>query len=259
MTLKQVWMPPGVQKGRRYGLRLLSGILGITVLALLLVVCGVALSFSLGWPREITAAVLCLGVTALALWLAVALGRRSARDAAVYFLTEDDRLYALDARRLSRYGRSVLGYAKGAMETQAFLRRLAEQPFLPADVDEILRVERLRETRGYYAVRCQVRRPNHRVFLRTVILVKGLEKEDMLLQQLERRQSWENAIEPAQNRKPVYIFLSALALMGLAALCVLSHPAVGKLPRGIYFPCLGAAALAGCVLLWLAIRQRRGE
>ena len=55
------------------------------------------------------------------------------------------------------------------------------------------------------------------------------------------------------------ILISALVCVSFGALCVLSHPAVAQLPQGLYFPCLGAAFAALCVLVYLVVRQRRGE
>ena len=83
--------------------------------------------------------------------------------------------------------------------------------------------------------------------------------EELLLRQLERRKSWAGALELAENRNPRFILLSALACAGFSALCVLSHPALARLPREIYFPCLGAAFLSLGCLVYFVIRQRRGE
>lgn len=81
----------------------------------------------------------------------------------------------------------------------------------------------------------------------------------MLLRQLERREGWAGAPEVKENRKPFYILLSALACCGFGVLCVLSHPAVARLPQSIYFPCLGAAFAALCCAVWFGIRQHQGE
>ena len=85
------------------------------------------------------------------------------------------------------------------------------------------------------------------------------EDEELLLRQLERRKSWAGALEAAENRNPFRILASALALLLFAALCVLSHPALGLLPQAIYFPCLGAAFLSLYALVWFILRQRLGE
>lgn len=104
MELKKIWMSPDTGRGSRFARRTVGGVLGIALLMLLLIGGGVWLSFRFGLPRELFAVVLCFGMTALAAALAVLLGRRSMQDATVFFLTADDRLYALDARGAVRFG-----------------------------------------------------------------------------------------------------------------------------------------------------------
>lgn len=259
MELKQVWMSADTARKSRFGLRTLGGIAAIAALMLLLIGGGLTLSFALDLPREVVSLLLVCAVTALAVTLAVRLGWRSVQDATVFFLTEDDRLFVLDARMLSRLGRGVLGYAAGAMETQELLRELARRPRLPAEADEIRKVAGIRENGAYHAVRCQVRRPGCRTVPRTYFLVKGIPDEEALLRQLERRQSWETALEPADSKSLLRILVSTLVLAVFTALCVLSHPAVGKLPQSIYFPCLGAAFLTVCFLVTFIVLHRRGQ
>lgn len=255
----KVWMSPETGSKSRYGLRMFGGILGIMGLVLLLIGGGTVLMMSRGWPREPVSVAMCFGGTALAVWLAVRLGRRSAQDAMIFFQMEGDRLFVVDARRLVDHGRTILDYAGAAAEVQQFLRRLAKQPYLPAGADEIRNVESLKENRNSYALICRIRHPNGRMVRRTYCLIKGYEDEELLLRQLERRKSWENALEPAEHRRPFYILLSALFCGGFVVLCVLSHPAVAKLSQNLYFPCLGAAFLSLGCLVYFAIRQHRGE
>ncbi|MFR3792868.1 MAG: hypothetical protein ACLTWO_13265 [Blautia massiliensis (ex Durand et al. 2017)] len=82
---------------------------------------------------------------------------------------------------------------------------------------------------------------------------------DLLLRELERREGWENTLEPAADRSLSGLAVSLLVCVGLAAVCVLSHPAVARLPDGLYFPCLGAAFVAFCVTVGFAVRRHRGE
>lgn len=259
MELKKVWMSPETGRKSRYGWRTLVGVIGIAALALALLVGGTILSFSLELSRAEFLLALCLGVTAAVVALAVKLGQRGTGDAAVFFLTADDRLYAVDARRLSRHGGGALGYAAGTMETQAFLRRMAERPFLPAGADEIVRVERVRDNGARCAVVCRARYRDRRPVRRTYFFQRSWEDGELLLHQLERRRSWEGELEPREDRGPARILFSALALAGAAALCALSHPTVGRLPQEIYFPCLGAAFAALFCLVWSVVRHRRGE
>ena len=259
MVLKKVWMSPDTGRKSRYGLYTLGGILTIAVLMVALVVGGVFLSFWLDLPREAFAMALVCGVTALAVALALKLGWRSVGDATVFFLTDDDRLFAVDARARSVHGQGVLNYAAGALETQAFLRALAAQPHVPGFADEIRHVSGIKETGTYYAIRCQVCRCDHRTALRTYFLVKGNEDEELLLRHLERRQVRDGSPELRESRTPLFILISVLVLAAFLVLCTLSHPALGVLPQSIYFPCLGAAFLTLFLVAYFIIRQRRGE
>lgn len=259
MKIKRIWMSAQSARKSRYGLYMAGGVAGITALVVLLVAGGMALVLRLGLPQETALLALCLGVTVLAVWLAVALGRRGVRDAFVFFLTEGDRLFVLDARMLARPGRGLTGFAAGALQTQALLRQIADDGRLPAAAGEILRVERIRENRTHRAVVCRVRRPGGAVVRRTCFLFDGIPDADLLLRELERRESWENSLEPPQDKDLLRLLLSALACAGFAAVCALSHPAVGRLPSGVYFPCLGAAFAAFCAAVYFAVRRHRGE
>ena len=81
----------------------------------------------------------------------------------------------------------------------------------------------------------------------------------MLLKEFERRKTWENTLEPAENRNMRYILLSGVGLAVCVIMCVMSHPAVARMPGTIYFPCMGASLIAFCFLFYFIIRQRRGE
>lgn len=259
MELKKVWMSPETGKKSRYGYRTVGGILGIVLLMTVLLFMGTFLSPSLGLPQQSFSMILVLLATALGIVLAVRMGRRGMQDAMIFFLTENDRLWIMDARGLSNHGHGFWGFALGTMETQAFLRMQGKQPFLPKGADEILRVLNIKENSSHYAVRCQSRHPNKRVTRHTYFLVKGIQDEEMLLQELERRKTWESTLEPAENRNPLYILLSGLVFAACVTICVLSHPAVARISKEIYFPCMGASMIAFCFLFYFIIRQRRGE
>ena len=259
MTVKQIWMSLETGKKSRFAWHTLGASAGIAALMVLLVCGGTALMFALHLPRTPFLLALCLGVTLLAVWLAVLAGRRAVQDAALFFLTEDGRLFTLDARSLTQIGGTALSYALGTIQVQAFLRLFAENPYLPASADEILHVMRIKENRSHYAIVCQVRRPNGHMVRKTQLLIKGLEEEQVLLRLLECRMGWNGTLEAAENRKPLCILLSVLICAVCTALCVLSHPAVAQLPRQLYFPCLGGAFAALCAAICCAVRQRRGE
>ena len=148
------------------------------------------------------------------------MGYRGMQDATIFFLTENDRLWVMDARGLSSHGDGFLGFAISSMETQAFLRRQGKQPFLPKGADEILKVLSIKENRSHYAFRCQACHSDRHVVRRTYFLVKGIQDEQMLLQELERRKTWENVLEPAENRNPLYILLSGAAFIFCVLSCV---------------------------------------
>ena len=154
MELKKVWMSPDTKKKSKYGYRAVGGILGIVLLMVLLLCGGTLLSLSLGINKKAFSLILLTAVSALGIGLAVLLGRRSIRDATIFFMTENDRLWVMDARGLSNHGNGFLGFAVGTMETQAFLRRQGRQPFIPNRADEILKVLNIKENRSHYAVRC---------------------------------------------------------------------------------------------------------
>ena len=257
MELKQVWMSRDTQKQSRYSLRTLGGILGM--LALVLVLGGTALGFMLGWPMRLVSVGLWLGVTVLLVVLALRLGQNTVRDATLYFLTRDDRLFVADARQLAGMGHSALDWAKGTVRVQQRLREMARSPVLPAAAEEILRVEQIRENRTGYAVTCQLRRFDQTVTRRTCFVIRGLEDQGTLLHLLELREGWSGSPELRENHTLHGLLLNILAAGIAGVLCVLSHPAVGQLPVGIYYPCLAAAFGAVCGAVWFGVRQHRGE
>ena len=110
MELKKVWMSPDTKKKSKYGYRAVGGILGIVLLMVLLLCGGTLLSLSLGINKKAFSLILLTAVSALGIGLAVLLGRRSIRDATIFFLTENDRLWVMDARGLSNHGNGFLGF-----------------------------------------------------------------------------------------------------------------------------------------------------
>ena len=259
MELKKVWMSSETRKKSRYGYRTVGKILGIVFLMTALLLVGTFLSLSLGLSQQSSSMILVLLASTLGIVLTARLGRRGMQDATIFFLTENDGLWIMDARSIPNYGEGFLGFAVGAMETQAFLRLQGKKPYLPQGADEILKVWGIKENTSHYVIRCQSRHPNQRVTRHTYFLVKGLQDEEMLLKEFERRKTWENTLEPAENRNMWYILLSGVGLAVCVIMCVMSHPAVARMPGTIYFPCMGASLIAFCFLFYFIIRQRRGE
>lgn len=259
MEIQRSWMSADTGRKSRYAAHMLGGIGAIAALLVLLTAGGTLAGFWLGLPREIYSLLLCLGVTVLGTFLALRLGNRAVAHSTLFFLTVSDRLFALDARRPEGQHPTPFRLTDSAVQTQKRLRQLARQPVVPMDADEILQVERIRENQDCYAVRCWVSRGGRRPVRRVYFVHKSLEQLDLLLQELERRTSWQLQLEPVSSHTSLGIAISALALAGFAALCTGSHPALGRLPQEIYFPCLAAAFAAFASLVVFLVRRRRGE
>lgn len=194
MDVKKIWMSPDTGRKSHYALTVIGGIIGIVILALALI-CGGTLLYFVTDPsqrffsQEELSLALCLIVTALTVVLAMCIGRRSAWDASLFFLTSDDRLFALDVRSLISQGSGLLNAVISAVRVQKLLRRLAKNPGLPDGADEILQVEKIRENETCYTLICQVRRSAGHTARKTYLFGKGGEDEGMLLNQLELRES----------------------------------------------------------------------
>ena len=104
MEFKKVWMSPETGKRSQYGYRTVGGILGIVLLMTLLLFGGTFLSLSMGIEQKEFSLLLLLAVSGLGIGLAILMSRRSIQDATIFFLTEDDRLWVMDARGLSNHG-----------------------------------------------------------------------------------------------------------------------------------------------------------
>lgn len=259
MTVKKIWMTRDTGRKSLYAWRTMGGILGIAALMVLLIGGGILLMSWASLPREAFSLILCLGVTVLGVWLGLRLGKRTIQDCTVFVLTEEGKLYGLQASDLAGGEWNGIAYAQGTLNTQRFLRRLAEKLFVPAAADEICRVETIREHRTEYVIRCQVRRPGGHSAVRSFFADRDMADADLLLRELERRQGWENDLELRENPNPLGIVLSAGALAVFVLLCVFSHPAQGRLPESIYYPCLAGAVGAFGVMIYCILRQRRGE
>ena len=109
----------------------------------------------------------------------------------MFFLTEEDRLFALDAREMTDYGGNTVDNLLGDFRTQRLLRELARRPELPGRAREIVVVEKLKDRGGSLAAVCLVQNMSGRRFRRTYFLVRGLDREEELIRQLERAQELE--------------------------------------------------------------------
>lgn len=187
MPVKKIWIAAPPEGKSLYALHSLGAVVGITALILALVAGGTVLTLYYSLPRESTLLGLCLGGVILGVVLALKAGRRSLRDALVFFLTQEDRLYLLDARTLARYRRGPAGYASMALDTQKLLDRLASSPTLPVQALEIVKVEKIAQGDRCSRVTCRVRRSTGQEGRWRFLLPEGYPEEDLLRFQLERR------------------------------------------------------------------------
>ena len=255
MKLKQMWMTQSTASNR-YALHMLAGIVMITVFAVLLACGGGVLLFWITDGSKPVLLIFCCGVTALAVGLSIKLGKRTARDATVFFLAEENQLYVADARILYNYGHSLVSYIGGVLKTEKFLQKMAEHPFVPIGANEVLQVERIHEARGHYVVHCIVRTPRHCRARCTYFVDKDVSEVDRLLYELEDRQKHPFGVEYTEPQRPVAVLIGLVFLGGLIAVCIGSHPAVGSLPQVIYFPSLAAAFVVLCTLIYLWVWHR---
>ncbi len=194
MDIKKIWISPDTGRKIPYALTVIGGIIGIVVLALALIGGGTVLYFTMpslqeAFSLEELSLALCLIVTALTVTLAICLGRRSALDACLFFLTSDGRLFVLDVRSLVPQGSGLIDAVISTVRVQKLLRRLEKTSCLPDGADEILKVEKIRENEACYTLICQVRRSGGHTAGKTYLFGKGGEDEGMLLNQLECREA----------------------------------------------------------------------
>ena len=260
----KIWISQRAQKGG-YAVHLLARMAGILVLAVVLAVLGGIAPLVFGWPKELSMLLMVLGVTALVVALALALGRRSEADTMIYCRDDEGRLFAVDARSYVRQragGRNVMG---AAVKTQRILANLTggvlqkymAQPqsltgLAPQILASILDPEAA-------AMVCAVRMPGGAEARQSYFVSAGMEDADELLHELEKLRSLESRLEPRDTRHTGALVVSAAAAPLLGAVCAASHPAVGLLDSALYFPCLGLAFAAVCVVVWFAVKRSRGE
>lgn len=256
----KVWMSKATKQNNHYALGAVASVLGIVLLGVLLVV-GVSLGAGrLGISGQWVHLIACVAVAALLVFLAASSGQRAQRDATIFWCNDQDQLFVVDARNLVRYGRGAVGFAQGSWRVQRTLEAIKEalqnSRTIPGAM-EILKVVSIREHTKDCTLVCYVRHPSGKVRKHTVKMVRGYEEEVQLRMELERRKTW--AVELQKNYNPLGMVLCFGVLAGCIALCAMSHPAIGRLPEAIYFPCMGAAVCCFAGGLYFAIRQHRGE
>ena len=86
----------------------------------------------------------------------------------------------------------------------------------------------------------------------------GKMAENELLFQLRRRERWNDELLKKRGI-PMGILISFLCMCAFIFLCTQSHEAVSRLPKEMYFPCLGLAYISAVCLAIFSIKRKRGE
>ena len=260
----KIWTSPKTSAPKsHYAWRSFGSILGKLLFALFLLAGSVFLALRPNAPKEVILTLSCVIITGLILWLAIGAGRRRQLDSTIFWLDSRDQLFVLDVRQTVPYNKGILGYFTMNRDIQKNIetvKRQLQEGFSPWDESaQILQVEKIQEYSRYYILVCKAELGTGARCRLTYLLGKGWPNEQELLFILERKRFQENAFEPKANRTPFRIFLSALAFLCLGAVCVLSHPAVGKLSQEIYFPCLGLSLIPLYSLIYFLVKHHRGE
>lgn len=222
----------------------------------------VVLGLRCGLPMEQLTLAACLLITALLIWLAVRTGRKSLRDGQIFWQDSEEQLFAADLRQFAPARRDIFSQIGAALRVQKLLDQIPEgevPSWIQANGIRLLSAEHIRERRNSWAAVCRVRYPNGGEGTRTFILPRGLEGEEELISVLQRMEQSEVAPQMRADRSTAGILVSLLGAVVFGGLCLMSHPAVGRLSSSIYFPMLGLTAAALAVLVYFAIRKYRGE
>ena len=138
-----------------------------------------------------TGLLFCIAATALAVWLAVRVGRRARKDSLLFCLDDEGRLFAVDAGQIVPCQGGLLGYGQMALEIQSEIERLkrqiTEQRQAPARGEMILSVEKMREKENGCRLVCRVRNLEGREYRRRWFVARGYENEAELFWQLQCR------------------------------------------------------------------------
>lgn len=253
-----IWCAAKEEKRRYRPFWMLAGGFGLFLLCMLLAAGSAVLALYAPYGEWISLGG-CILAAAVGVMLGCRLGNWSAEGNTLFWLDDEDRLFALDTRGGVR-GRGL--YALLEREKAAAKRMQKARQQLEAGQDpggiELLEVLRVTLRRRGRTVRARVRYPGGGAGERSFFLPDGLAGEEALLNLLDRKARGAGP-EITASRWPGIAAGSALALALFVLLCVFSHPAVGRLPEAIYFPSLAAAFAALFLLCYAAVKHRRGE
>ena len=265
----RIWMSEITgQSDNKYAIRMVLGLLGCVMLAFMLSAGAAVASIKIPEYKEVISLVSLLFTTILVVWCALRLGRMSVRDTLIFCKDAEDNMFVYNLRDKVQYRKGFGGYTVMAAETERLQTKLKNDGTLERKLQdgtmgtvacEILSVKKIKVQKDGHSVVCRVKFPSGREGKTTYLVCKGYEQEDELLYHLERRLHKEVTGEMEKNPYPVRIFVSAMALIGMVVLCVLSHPAVATLPESLYFPCMGITCVPLWFLLYYATKMRRGE
>ena len=196
----KIWTSSRTREKKRYSVRMAAGFAGIAALAVVLIASGAALIHAMDWPTALSLLLLCLAVTVLTLSLISLLCRRVLRDALVFILDDNGRLFAADGRRLVQYsGPALHSHAARKVEYRLTeIRRMARTNVLPAGTVEILDVERIHERAHSRVLVCLARYGDGRTGRRAIVFADGYRDEKHLLRELEQRQ---RSVETAERQR----------------------------------------------------------
>lgn len=265
----KIWMSEITgQSENKYTVRMLLGMVGCVILTMFIAAVGTVVSIKLGENREVISLLTLLVGTLLVAWCALRIGKMSVRDTLIFCKDENDTMFVVNLRDQVKYRKGLAGYTAMAAKIERLqnqlnnddtLKRKMQDGTIGTMASEILAVKNIKEQKDGHSVVCMVKFPNGRTGIATYLVYHGYDQEDELLYHLERRLHKTVTGEVEKTSYPIRIAVSAVALIGVIALCVMSHPGVAVLPEVIYFPCFGLAYVPLCIMLYYIIKQRRGE
>ena len=255
----KIWCAAEEEKRRYRPFWMLAGGFGLLLLCMLIAAGSAILALYSPYGAWVSLGG-CVLAVAVGVALASRLGSWSAEGNTLFWLDDEDRLFALDTRDGAPDGRGF--YALLAQEKAAARRMRKARQQLEAGQDpggvELLAVLRVTLRRRGRTVRCSVRYSNGGTGEQSFFLPDRMDGAEELLNILDRKRRGEGP-EVRTSRWPAVTAVSGFALAVFILLCVFSHPAVGRLPDGIYFPSLGGGFIAFCVLVYALLKHRRGE
>ncbi len=264
----KVWMSQNTKNDNKYTVRLILPLIAMVVLLPVVTFGMMIIIKEFGLSIEIASTITFIVLTAIIVCIALNMGKMANRDALIFCQDDEHNLFAINARNFVNMHRGIYRYAKMASDVQKALKNIKENQILERQMmqensltglaPQIISVESFKPNNKGYSAVCKVRYPNGNTGKATYLIEDGYENQSELIAAFERKKSAYSP-EVKVNYNPLKIIISLLALGTCAAVCVMSHPAVGSLPEKIYFPFLGAAFVMLFPVMYFIIKQKRGE